>query len=114
MKRGRTLSPQLDRLYSWTSRASIPPEKLLRALLRQCYFSIRSERLLMEQLNDNLLFRWFVGLNMDDPVWQPTVCSKNHGRLLRGEIAQAFLQQVIEQAGSATCSPTSILPLMGR
>lgn len=92
------LSPQFDEMYSWTGRASIPPEKLLRALLLQSFYSIRSERLLMEQLDYNLLFRWFVGLNMDDPVWHATVYSKNRDRLLEGEIAQAFLKQVVEQA----------------
>jgi transposase len=68
-------------------RPSVPPEKLLRALLLQVLYTIRSERLLMEQLDYNLLFRWFVGLNMDDRVWDPTTFSKNRERLLRGEIA---------------------------
>jgi transposase len=92
------LSQQLAELYSPLGRRSIPPEKLLRALLLQMLFSLRSERLLMEQLNYNLLFRWFVGLSMDEPVWDATVFSKNRQRLLDGEIAQAFFAMVMEQA----------------
>jgi hypothetical protein len=84
------LSPAFATLYSPVGRPSIPPEKLLRALLLQVLYSIRSERLLMEQLDYNLLFRWFVGLNMDDPVWDPTVFTKNRERLVAGNIAQAF------------------------
>ena len=68
----RSMSAQLERLYSTTGRPSIPPEQLLRALLLQVLYTVRSERLLMEELDDNLLFRWFVGLHMDDPVWHPT------------------------------------------
>ena len=79
-------------------RPSIAPEKLLRTLLLQVLYSIRSERLLMEQLEYNLLFRWFVGLNMDEPVWVATVFSKNRDRLLAGEIAEKFFAQVLEQA----------------
>ena len=71
-------------------RPSIAPEKLLRALLLQVLYTIRSERQLMEQLDYNLLFRWFVGLSMDDPVWDVTVFTKNRERLLAGDIAQAF------------------------
>ena len=71
-------------------RPSVPPEKLLRALLLQILYSVRSERLLMEQLQYNLLFRWFVGLGMDDPVWTPTTFTKNRERLLAGDVAQAF------------------------
>lgn len=92
------LTPRFQRLYSWTGRPSIPPEKLLRALLLQVLYSIRSERLLMEQLDYNLLFRWFVGLNMDDPIWDVTVFTKNRERLLAGAIAQAFFDQVLAQA----------------
>ena len=77
-------------------RPSIAPEKLLRALLLQVLYSIRSERMLMEQLEYNLLFRWFVGLNMDEPVWVPTVFSKNRDRLLNGDIAEKFFAQVLE------------------
>ena len=94
----KELSRQFDTLYSHTGRPSIAPEKLLRALLLQVLYTIRSERLLMEQLDDNLLFRWFVGLNMDDAVWDPTVFSKNRERLLAGEVAQAFFEQVLAQA----------------
>jgi transposase len=94
----RKLSGRFGRLYSKKGRRSIPPEKLLRALLLQVLYSIRSERMLMEQLQYNLLFRWFVGLNMDDSVWNGTVFSKNRERLLRGDIAQAFFEAVVEQA----------------
>jgi transposase len=92
------LSPEFDRLYSHTGRPSIPPEKLLRALLLQVLYTIRSERLLMEQLDYNLLFRWFVGLNMDDPIWDATTFTKNRQRLLDGDIAQAFFAQVLALA----------------
>ena len=89
------LNEQFAALYSENSRPSIPPEQLLRALLLQAFYSIRSERQLMEQLNYNLLFRWFVGLSVDDPVWVPTVFSKNRGRLLAGDIAAAFMDAVL-------------------
>ena len=92
------LSRSFGRIYVDWGRPSIAPEKLLRALLLQVLYSIRSERLLMEQLEYNLLFRWFVGLNMDEPVWVPTVFSKNRDRLLNGEIAEKFFAQVLEQA----------------
>jgi transposase len=85
-------------MYADWGRPSIAPEKLLRALLLQVLYSIRSERLLREQLEYNLLFRWFVGLNMDEPVWVATVFSKNRDRLLSGEIAEKFFAQVLEQA----------------
>src|SRR5258707_4001507 len=85
------LSPAFAKLYSPVGRPSIPPEKLLRALLLQVLYSTRSERLLMEQLDYNLLFRCFVGLNMDAPVWDATVFTKNRERLLAGDIAQAFV-----------------------
>lgn len=94
----RDLFGRFAKLYSRLGRRSVPPEKLLRALLLQVLYSIRSERLLMEQLEYNLLFRWFVGLNMDDAVWVPTVFSKNRDRLLQGDIAQAFFEAVLEQA----------------
>lgn len=94
----RGLSAEFAGLYSPLGRPSIPPEKLLRALLLQVFFSVRSERMLMEQLDYNLLFRWFVGLNMDEPVWDATVFSKNRQRLLDGDIAQLFLRKVLEQA----------------
>src|SRR6202171_6361429 len=92
------LSRKFTRMYADWGRPSIAPEKLLRTLLLQALYSIRSERLLMEQLEYNLLFRWFVGLNMDEPVWVPTVFSKNRDRLLAGEIAEKFFAQVLEQA----------------
>jgi transposase len=92
------LSPRLDELYSDLGRQSIPPERLLRALLLQIFYSVRSERLLMEQLDYNLLFRWFVGLNVDEPVWDATVYSKNRERLLKGDIAAAFFGAVLEEA----------------
>src|SRR5215468_9387233 len=94
----RELSPEFARLYAPIGRPSIPPEKLLRALLLQVLYSVRSERQLMEQLNYNLLFRWFVGLSMDDPVWAVTVFTKNRARLLRGDIARAFFDRVVAQA----------------
>jgi transposase len=86
----KELSPRFDRLYSATGRPSIAPEKLLRALLLQVLYTVRSERLMMEQLNYNLLFRWFVGLNMEDPIWDPSTFSKNRERLLEGDVAHAF------------------------
>jgi transposase len=92
------LSPEFESLYSKVGRPSIPPEKLLRALLLQILFTIRSERMLMEQLDYNLLFRWFVGLGMDDPVWVPTVFTKNRERLLAGDIALSLFRRVLEQA----------------
>jgi transposase len=95
------LSPQFDRLYSTMGRPSIPPEKLLRALLLQGLYTVRSERLLMEQLQYNLLFRWFVGLSMDDPVWDATTFTKNRDRLLEGEIAAAFFAEVLAEAKTA-------------
>jgi len=94
----RDLSPQFAKLYSDVGRPSIPPEQLLRALLLQVLYTIRSERLLMEQLDYNLLFRWFVGLQLDDRVWDPTVFSKNRERLLLGDIDRLFFERVLEQA----------------
>ena len=97
----RTLSRRFAGLYAQTGRASIPPEQLLRALVLQVLYTVRSERLLMEELNYNLLFRWFVGLNMDDPVWHPTTCTKNRDRLLAGDVAAAFFDAVRAQARAA-------------
>jgi len=91
----RKLSRRFTAMYARVGRPSIPPEKLLRALLLQVLYTIRSERLLLEQLDYNLLFRWFVGLNMDDPVWDPTVYSKNRERLLKGDVAEAFFKEVL-------------------
>src|ERR1700694_5637079 len=93
------LRPRFNNLYAKIGRPSIAPEKLLRALLLQALYSVRSERMLMEQLDYNLLFRWFVGLNMDDPIWDVTVFTKNRERLLEGDIAEAFFQAVLKQAG---------------
>ena len=89
------LSGRFERMYAATGRASIAPEKLLRALLLQAFFSVRSERQLMEQLAYNMLFRWFVGLSMDAPVWDVTVFTKNRDRLLAGDIARGFLAAVL-------------------
>jgi transposase len=97
----KALSPAFSGLYSAFGRPSIPPEKLLRALLLQVLYTVRSERMLMEQLEYNLLFRWFVGLNMDETVWVPTVFTKNRDRLLEGDIAEKFFAHVLAQAQSA-------------
>jgi transposase len=94
----KSLSGELDALYAPVGRPSIPPERLLRALLLQAFYSVRSERLLMEQLEYNLLFRWFVGLEIDDAVWDHAVFSKNRERLLNQEMAQLFFGRVKEQA----------------
>ena len=95
------LSLRFAPLYAATGRPSIAPEKLLRALLLQVLYTVRSERLLMEQLDYNRLFRWFVGLEMDDPVWDHSVFTKNRERLLAGDIAQAFFERVLAQARQA-------------
>jgi len=94
----RELQPRFNKLYTKTGRPSIAPEKLLRALLLQALYSVPSERMLMEQLDYNLLFRWFVGLNMDDPIWDVTVFTKNCERWLDGDIAEAFFHAVLKQA----------------
>jgi transposase len=90
-----SLDAEFDKLYADTGRDSIPPERLLRAALLQAFFSIRSERLLMEQLNYNLLYRWFVGLGVDDAVWDHSVFSKNRDRLLDADVAGKFLAAVL-------------------
>ncbi|HVI79560.1 MAG TPA: IS5 family transposase [Candidatus Acidoferrum sp.] len=95
----KALSPVFDEMYACFGRPSIAPEKLLRSLLLQILYSIRSERMLMEQLEYNLLFRWFVGLNVDESVWVATVYSKNRDRLLNGDVAEQFFGKVLEQAG---------------
>jgi len=92
-----TLEKEFSALYSSTGRPSIPPEKLLRAMLLQAFYSIRSERQLMERLEFDLLFRWFVGLGVDDPVWDHSTFSKNRDRLLSGDIAVKFLNAILEQ-----------------
>src|SRR5437660_12922947 len=92
------MSERFEAMYSRTGRPSIAPEKLLRAQLLQMLYSVRSERLLMEEIDYNLLFRWFVGLNADDEVWDATVFTKNRDRLVEAEVAQAFLACVVVQA----------------
>lgn len=93
-----SLSPIFDAMYSKIGRRSVPPEKLLRALLLQILYTIRSERMLMEQLEYNLLFRWFVGLNIDDPVWDETVYTKNRNRMLQADVARKFFELVLGEA----------------
>src|SRR5213593_1837477 len=95
------LSLVFSKMYSDIGRRSIPPEKLLRALLLQVLYTVRSERMLMEQLQYNLLFRWFVGMNMDEPVWVPTVFSKNRDRLMEGDVAEKFFALILDQAAAA-------------
>jgi transposase len=94
----KEMSPRFAKLYADKGRPSIAPERLLRALLLQILYTVRSERLLMEQLNYNLLFRWFVGMGMDEVVWHHAVFSKNRERLLNEEVAEVFFQQVLERA----------------
>lgn len=95
----KQLSRQFDTMYAKVGRPSIPPEQLLRALLLQMLYSVRSERLLVEEIDYNILFRWFVGLNLDDPVWDATVFTKNRDRLLKADVAQEFLKRVVAHAG---------------
>src|ERR671925_347926 len=92
------LSPLFNEMYSVTGRPSIAPEKLLRALLLQMLYSIRSERSLMEEIDYSVLFRWFVGMNLDEPVWDATTFTKNRDRLLDGDVAREFLIEVVKQA----------------
>jgi transposase len=94
----KQLSPQFSKMYAKVGRPSIPPEQLLRAQLLQMLYSVRSERLLMEEMDYNILFRWFVGLNLDDAVWDATVFTKNRDRLLEAEVAKEFLALVVGQA----------------
>jgi transposase len=96
----RNMGPQFDAMYAKVGRPSIAPEKLLRALLLQVLYTVRSERMLMEQLNYNLLFRWFVGMNIDDPVWDVTVFTKNRERLLAAGLANMLFAEVLAQARS--------------
>jgi transposase len=93
-----SMSARFDEMYSQTGRPSIPPEKLLRAQLIQMLYSVRSERLLMEEIDYSVLFRWFVGMNLDEPVWDVTVFTKNRDRLLDGDVAREFLCEVVKQA----------------
>jgi transposase len=95
------LGPQLDALYAAGGRPSIPPEQLLRALLLQVLYTVRSERQLMEQLDYNILFRWFVGLSLDEPIWDVTVFTKNRERLLAGDVAQELFAAVVHEAQRA-------------
>ena len=97
----RDLSPRFDRMYSDMGRPSIPPEQLLRALLLQGLYTIRSERLLIEEIDYSILFRWFIGLSLDEPIWSPTTFSKNRDRLLQADVASAFFDAVVDQAREA-------------
>src|SRR3954447_23263880 len=92
------MSARFDEMYAKTGRPSIPPEKLLRAQLIQMLYTVRSERLLMEEIDYSVLFRWFVGMNLDEPVWDVTVFTKNRNRLLEGDVAREFLNEVLNQA----------------
>ena len=92
------MSARFDEMYAKTGRPSIPPEKLLRAQLIQMLYTVRSERLLMEEIDYSVLFRWFVGMNLDEPVWDVTVFTKNRNRLLEGDVAREFLSEVLNQA----------------
>jgi transposase len=111
----KTLSGEFDKLYSPIGRESIPPERLMRALLLQAFYSIRSERQLVERIDYDLLFRWFVGLGIEDPVWDATSFTKNRDRLLEGEVAVQFLAAVLSQdkslprrrPGSSACCRAS-------
>lgn len=94
----REMSARFDEIYGEDGRKSIPPERLLRALLLQLLYSVRSERMLMEQLEYNLLFRWFVGLSASEPVWHHAVFSKNRNRLLNGAVAEEFFSLIVQQA----------------
>ena len=93
-----SMTDRFDKMYSKTGRPSIPPEKLLRAQLIQMLYSVRSERLLMEEIDYSVLYRWFVGMNLDEPVWDVTVFTKNRDRLLDGDVAREFLGEVVKQA----------------
>ncbi len=94
----KNMSERFDAMYAKIGRPSIPPEKLLRAQLIQMLYSVRSERLLMEEIDYSMLFRWFVGMNLDEPVWDATVFTKNRNRLLEGDVAREFLSEVVKQA----------------
>src|SRR5215467_13729195 len=95
------LSPRFTKMYSDIGRPSIPPEQLLRALLIQSLYTVRSERLLMEEIDYSVLYRWFIGLSLDEAIWSPTTFSKNRARLLKSDIAAAFFDAVIDQAREA-------------
>src|ERR1700748_816161 len=97
----QALSTEVARMYARQGRPSIAPEKLLRAQLLQMLYSVRSERLLMEEIDYSILFRWFVGLNLDEKVWDATSFTKNRDRLLEAAVAKEFLAQVVERARMA-------------
>jgi len=109
----RNMGPQFDAMYAKLGRPSIAPEKLLRALLLQVLYTVRSERMLMEQLNYNLLFRWFVGMNVDDSVWDVTVFTKNRERLLAADIAKTLFAEVLAQARSCDLLSTEHFTIDG-
>ena len=92
------MTERFDSMYAKAGRPSIPPEKLLRAQLIQMLYTVRSERLLMEEIDYGMLFRWFVGMNLDEPVWDVTVFTKNRNRLLEGDVAREFLCEVVNRA----------------
>jgi transposase len=94
----KNMSRRFGEMYAKTGRPSIPPEKLLRAQLIQMLYSVRSERLLMEEIDYSMLYRWFVGMNLDEAVWDVTVFTKNRNRLLEGDVAREFLAEVVRQA----------------
>ena len=102
-----SMSREFDRVYSAGGRASIPPERLVRALTLQILYSVRSERLLCEQLEYNLLFRWFVGLSIDESVWDHSRFTKNRDRLIEAKVARKLLRRVVRNARQRNCSPTS-------
>src|SRR5829696_5483666 len=106
------LSPRFTQMYSTIGRPSIPPEQLLRALLLQYLYTVRSERLLMEEIDYSVLYRWFVGLSMDDPIWSPTTFSKNRDRLLEGDIAGRSLMGSWDRRAPLVCSRTNTSPWM--
>ena len=108
------LTGEFEKLYAKDGRPSIPPEKLLRALLLQAFYSVRSERQLMEQLDYNLLFRWFVGLSLDAAAWDATVYTKNRDRLIAGDIASKFMAAVLNRSRLRRCCRTTISRWMGR
>ena len=110
----KELSPRFDKLYSRVGRPSIAPERLLRALLLQVLYSVRSERMLMEQLQYNMLFRWFVGLNIDDEVWNATTFSKNRDRLLRGKSPKSSSPRCWSWRAAKSCSPMNTPRWTGR
>ena len=108
------LSPRFAKMYSDTGRPSIPPEQLLRALVLQSLYTVRSERLLMEEIDYSVLYRRFVGLSMDDAIWSPTTFSKNRDRLLESDIAGAFFDAVLGQARAGGLLSENTSPLMAR